>query len=277
MAVRLLTVEQHQEVVKRLVAHVRRLKSTQHHSAGFEYTSLMVCFLMHNTGSVDALLRLQESLGSTWFPVTAGYIITRSMFETDVTAHYITHDRAVRSQQYISYGRVLKKRQMDACAKHRKSNNDSWREGMELEWQTHWASKEQEINSKYKCVQSKFERVTRKGKTVPFKNWSGKSIREMAVEVDHEEAYDVFYSHLSSFTHANVHLADRFLRVEEDAPLWSHRADESDVGFVFRYAAIFLTCFLELFGKEFDLWDSDQIHACWDFDGTQNAPGKPGR
>jgi hypothetical protein len=35
---------------------------------------------------------------------------------------------------------------------------------------------------------------------------------------------------------------------------------------VFRYAAIFLTCFLELFGQQFGLWDKSEIKECWVFD-----------
>jgi hypothetical protein len=97
-------------------------------------------------------------------------------------------------------------------------------------------------------------------------NWSGKSLRQMAVDVHHEEAYDIFYADLSSFAHADVRLADRFLRTTGPELAWSQRASDVDVGFVFRYAAIFLTCFLELFGQQFGLWEESQIEECWRFD-----------
>jgi hypothetical protein len=46
---------------------------------------------------------------------------------------------------------------------------------------------------------------------------------------------------------------------------------------VFRYAAIFLTCFLELLGKEFGLWDPSKVQACWDADGGERrCPEGPG-
>ena len=53
---------------------------------GFEYTSLMLCFLLHNLSSAETLLQLSSSFGNDWFPVTVGYTIARTMFETDVTA-----------------------------------------------------------------------------------------------------------------------------------------------------------------------------------------------
>ena len=76
----------------------------------------------------------------------------------------------------------------------------------------------------------------------------------MAVEVDHVEAYDIFYSELLSFTHVDVYLANRFLRVRADGPVWSQRADEGDVGNVFRHAACVLTCHLELFSRQLKTW-----------------------
>jgi len=63
-------------------------------------------------------------------------------------------------------------------------------------------------------------------------------------------------------------MANRFLQlnglVEGDGPAWSMRADEFDVGNVFRYVATFLTCFLELLGKEFGIWDETQVRSCWE-------------
>jgi hypothetical protein len=86
----------------------------------------------------------------------------------------------------------------------------------------------------------------------------------MAIEVDHEEAYDIFYAELSSFTHVDVNLANRFLRIGPDGLSWSQRPSQFDVGNVFRYAAIFLTCFLELFAEKFDVWSKDEVRKCWD-------------
>jgi hypothetical protein len=268
MAIKALTLEQHQQVVERLVKLASSVSSLPRHSAGIEYTSLMTCFLFHNLTCAKALRALSQSMGNDLFPSSAGYGLVRSLFETEVTAHYIAAEPRERSRRYIDFVNVLNKREMDACAKHRTSKNDSWREGMELTWKAHWAPREQEVNRRYAAVLAQFQKTDRKGRVSEFRNWSGKDIRTMAVEVDHEEAYDVFYSFLSSFAHADIHLADRFLKVGTQGPEWSMRADELDVGNVFRYAATFFTCFLDLVGAQFHTWQEHQTRACWDLDGA---------
>ena len=45
---------------------------------------------------------------------------------------------------------------------------------------------------------------------------------------------------------------------------WSQKPDEFDVANVFRYAATFLACFLELYGNEFGVWDSAKVRGCWE-------------
>jgi len=265
MAVKLLTVEQHQEVLKRLVSlGKQRCVQIPIHSAGEEYTSLMICLLMHNLSAGQSILRLAESFGDEWFPATVGYSIVRPMFEIDVTSHYITQAPKERSRQYIEFCAVLNKRNMEACSKHRKSNNASWREGMELVWQHHWAPREKEVQKKFDAVLPQFTRKENPRKGELFENWSGKSIRKMASEVDHLEAYDVFYSELSSFTHGNVHLADRFLQTRPDGPVWSQRSNEFDIGNVFRHAATFLTCNMELFSQQFKILSDAEIENCWE-------------
>lgn len=259
-----MTIEQHQEVLQRLHDlgrnHANRI---HHHSVGIEYTSLMICFFLHNLSVAETLLRLAGSFGHAWFPVTVGYTITRTMFETDVTAHYIAKDPVERARRYIEFGRVLNKNKMDAHSKHRKSKDPQWREDMSLVWGNYWASRERDVVEKANAVVPKFTQTNKKGKQTIFRNWSGKSLRQMAVEVDHEEAYDIFYAELSSFVHVDVHHADRFLQNQADGPTWSQRADEFDVGNVFRYAATFYTCFLELFGSQFNTWPEEAVRNCW--------------
>ena len=265
MAVKFLTVEQHQEVLKRLVSlGKQRCSQIPIHSAGHEYTSLMICFLMHNLSAAESLLCLAKSFGNEWFPATVGYSIVRPMFEIDVNAHYITQMPKERPRQYIEFCAILNKRRMEACAKHRKSSDASWREGMELEWQHNWAAREKEIQKKFDAVLSQFTRKENPRKGELFENWSGKSIRKMASEVDHVEAYDIFYSELSSFTHANVHLADRFLQHRADGLIWSQRSNEFDIGNVFRHAATFLTCNMKLFGQQFKTLSDAEIENCWE-------------
>lgn len=259
-----LTVEQHQDVVRRLYQLGTSVEGVTDHPAGLEYTSLMMCFLMHNLSSANALLKLERAVGNQWFPVCVGYVIVRTMFETDVTAHYISQRPVDRARQYIDFGAVLEKQRLDACAKHRTSRDASWREGMALEWQYHWASRESEVNHRFAAVAPQFSRTDRRGKQTMFRNWSGKTIRQMAEEVDHLEAYDRFYAELSSFAHVDVHLADRFLQRRHDGFIWSPRAVESDVANVFRYAACFLTCYLKLFAQQFSTWSEEDVQKCWD-------------
>jgi hypothetical protein len=264
MPVRLLTTEQHQDVLRRLIDLARSINGTNAHREGWEFTSLMVCFLMHQVGAAEALLKLAKQMTNDWFPATAGYVIVRSLFETDVTAHYLAAQPKDRVPRYIEFEHITKKQRMDACAKHRQSANQSWREGMDLEWRHHWASIEVEVNADYQRVLPLFQPTNGNGRGGAVRNWSGKSIRQMAIEVDHEAAYDIFYADLSSFTHVDVNLANRFLRLKDGDVKWSQKPHEFDVGNVFRYAATFLTCFLELYGKEFRVWDSAKVRGCWE-------------
>ena len=261
MAIRPLNTEEHRNVLKRLFGLAQTVDIIHPHSAGMEYTSLMVSFLKHNITAADCVLRLYDLYGDDYFPATVGYTIVRTMFEIDVTAHYISRDRSVRANQYIEFGSVLKKQRMDACGKHRNSKNPNWREAMEEAWRHDFEPTQKEINSKYDAVCSIFMSHNKKGQAV--KNWSGKTIRQMAVEVDHEESYDLFYADLSSFTHADVRLADRFLRLNTEGISWSSRPRDSDIGGVFRYADIFLNCYLLFFGREFNAWPENSVEKCW--------------
>lgn len=257
----LLTTDEHRQVLDRLVKMIGKSDGTKIHAAGVEYTSLMVCFLLHSKGSAESILALHERFGEEWFPATTGYVIVRSLFEVDVLAHYISRDRAARSSRYIVYEHVLNKRMMDTVSKLRTSPNQSWADGMKLTFDHGYAPRQATIDAEYARVRSQFEDA--KGK--PLRSWSGKSIREMAAEVDHAEAYDVFYADLSSFTHVSVNLANRFLRLKPGDIGWSQRANEFDVASVFRYGAVFLTCLMEHFGAEFGTWSEKEVRDCWHF------------
>ena len=262
-----LTSKQCQEVLRRLVDFGKRQADTiPFHQAGVEYTSLMICFLLHNLSAAETLLRMSASFGDDWFPVTVGYAITRTMFEADVTAHYISQEPANRARQYIAFGAVLNKRQMDTCLEHRSSKDPQWRESMSLLWQHHWGPRQADVTNKFDAVAPQFTRKRRDGRAQLLRNWSGLQLREMAAEVDHVEAYDVFYAELSSFAHTDVHLADRFLQRRPDGPVWSQRAEGADVGNVFKHAANFLTCYLELIGRQFKTWTEAPVHACWNIE-----------
>ena len=216
-----LTLEQHQEVVHRLCNLVRNhVHRIPYHSSGIGYPSVMMCFLQHNLSVAETLLRLAGVVSNEWFPVTVGYTIVRTMFEIDVNAHYITKDPLNRALQYMEFGRVLNKRKVDVCSKHRNSKDPQWQEFTNLMWNQHWARQERDVIGKYEAIAAKFTHKDKKGKR-PFQNWSGKSLRQMAEDVNHLEAYDIFYAELSSFAHGDVHLSDRFLRHDNDGHIWT--------------------------------------------------------
>ncbi len=265
MGIRALTNEQHTRVLENLVSLGRSIQETgpSYHLAGPEYTSLMVCFLMHNITVAQSLLKLLEVFKEEFFPTTMGFVAVRSMFEADVNAHYISLSPVERSRQFIDFEAVLEKQQMDRWHKHRASNKEDWEEAMNEAWAKAWLPRKDEIERRFVSVQGRYQRTSSKGKAQTFANWSGKSLRELAVLVDHEEAYDVFYSDLCSFAHVDVRLANRFLRISRDGLSWTQRALQPDIGGVIRYAAIFLDCFLRLFGKEFGNWDESDIQECW--------------
>lgn len=265
MSIKGLTVNQHQQLVARLATLARQVDGVKYNRAGAEYSSLMVCFLLHNLGATEALLRLASSFGYEWFPVTTGYVIDRSVFETMITARYIAQDPVHRSRQYTQYERVIDKKRVDAFLKHRNTQHEVWHEYIDIALTNDPSLDATKIDARYKPVENLFHRTAKSGKRIPFRSWSGKSIREMAVEIDHEIEYDIFYSELSLFAHTNVPLANRFLRIRSDGLSWSQKSTEFDVGNVFRHAAIFFSCFLRLFGEEFNAWPDSAVTNCWEF------------
>jgi hypothetical protein len=262
-----LTVDEHLDVLQRLVDLGRRTMDCKsritYHQAGVEYTSLMMCFFLHNLSASETLLRILSSFGKEWFPVGASYVIVRTMFEIDVNAHYITTSPTDRARQYINFEAIFRKRRMEECKKHRSSKSPQWQEAMRLEWQHYWTPREEVTNKKYDEVVPIFTCANKKGKVTTSKNWAGKTLYQMAVEVDHSEAYDIFYSELSSFVHADVRLANLYLGSDSDGLLWSQRAKECNVANVFRYAAIFMTCFLKLFSEQFNTYTKEDVDRCW--------------
>ena len=99
------------------------------------------------------------------------------MFETDVTAHYITNDPTERVRQYIDFAAILNKRKMDVCKQHRNSKDPQWHEAMDILWQNHWAHREQDVIVKFNRRVDRFTRVNRNGKTAVVQNWAGKTLR----------------------------------------------------------------------------------------------------
>ncbi len=214
------------------------------HEAGMEYTSLMVCFLLHNISAAKSLLVLYDHYGNKNYPATVGYNIARTMFEIDVTAHYISKEPSLRAGQYIDFGWILKMRDLQ-----------NYTSPIPNEYK-------KEIERNYKIVQSQFEKEGRNGKKKVSLNWSGLNIREMAACVGHEKAYLSFYSHLSSYAHADIRLSDSFIRLSPNEIAWSSAPGLVDTANVFWFASNFMNCYLKLFGKEFNIWKEAEVEQC---------------
>jgi len=269
MAIKFLTVKKHQHVLSRLLAVGRSVNGAATYAADPEYLSLMVCFLMHEMSAAESILCLYQSFSVEWFPATVGYLIARSMFETDVTAHYISQQSSDRVHRYILFEHILNKSEMDTCARQRAAKIPS---GVKL-WtrcgNINGRRGNKRSTLRYDEVRRHFESAGKSGRARAYRNWSGKNIREMAVEVAHEEAYDVFYAELSSFTHADIQLANRFLRLGTGGMSWSQRAREFDVGNVLRHAASFSDLLPgALFGRQIGAWDQRTVNACWNVEDT---------
>lgn len=258
-------VQHHREVLERLCV-LAQVEGVATHEAGLKFTSVMLSFLMHNVASARSLLTWLDAAGDEWFPVAQAYAVARVMFETDVAAHCICDSPAENAHRYILFEHVLAKRAMDACKRHLDSEDAGWREAMSIEWESHWAERQPAVDAAFDQVKSQFTRPN--GQL--FNNWSGRSLRSMAQEVAHLEAYDTFYARLSSFAHGDVLSMNRFLRLSPDGPFWTQRANWPDVGEVLHDAASFLACFLSLFGQQFGTWDDAAVEACWSPAGGSN-------
>jgi len=233
------------------------------HPVGWEYSSLMRCFLLHILTSVEIMLKLYQD-SPDYFPVTNAYILLRSMFELNITARYISQDPRRRSTAYIDYGCVLSRRRFEKHLKHRNTKREEWRDLVRAMLSYEFNPKRrQEISQNYEKVRQKFEFVDKKGRVRQFPNWANKSLRQMANEVDHDLEYDLLYSKYSDITHGTVRLADRFLKIRHRRMSWSTGSQEPDVAFLFRDVGGILSCFLLLLGRQFRLQLDEDIKKCW--------------
>lgn len=259
MALKYLNEEQHIKVVSNLIDFQQRINPNKTHKAGIPYTSLMNSFLAHNMASATSLVRLRMD-ANEWFPASVGYAIARTMFEVNINAHYISLDPEKRSNQYIQFEHVLKYQLMNNYKELSRIPNSQWEEI----WIAQWRDKEIEITSRFNQVKSMFTHKTCKRSI--FRKWSDLSLWEMAKEVDHSEAYKTMYEELCSYSHADVNLANKYIRLNPKGITWTQKSKYFERANVFRYVATFLTCFLELYGKELGGWSEDEVRECWNVD-----------
>lgn len=228
------------------------------HVEGFKYTSLMMCFGSHIYVSIGALLHLKKHFEEC-FPTTVGFVILRTMFEVLIEAHYISKDPKARVDAYIDYGTVLNYQRYERFKKYQDSGNELLRFWIKSQLNTLGNKK---VDESFQKIKTNFEYKDKHGKRKLFQNWAGKSLKDKAREVDHELEYDHYYTNFSNFTHANIKLADRFLKFGETGSYWSIKAEDSDVGFIFLYASELFACYLSLMNKQFNLGIEYEINDC---------------
>jgi hypothetical protein len=231
------------------------------HYAGLEYISLMVSFLLHFCSTIDAMLSLWK-LNPNIFPVSNALVLTRCLFEVNVTALYISDLPKERAISFIEYHNILRMQAFHRLSKHKDSDKAQLSSYITAILQQEYIPDQKTIEQEYARVKAQFEFTDRNGKLRPFSNWANKSLKEIAQAVNHEIEYDLFYPELSEFTHSTVHLADLFLKSKHWPPQWSTHADEDNIDLVFAYASEFFSCFLSRFAQEFKLNLQKEIDSC---------------
>ena len=269
MSVPLLTSEQHFRILRDLRNLASRPASLL--CDGDPYPILMQAFKDHQTSCTDVILLLWDHFKEDRFPVAPACLIARSMFETDVNAHYIAKDRASRAKQYLDYECILYKIEMEVCASLRNSAQKSWKDGMDLVWRSKWEPSKDLVNRRFNQVKDGYRKGHKRAnheEAASFDrrdyadNWAGISLYKMAELVDHIEPYRYFYSFLSSFTHADVRLVSTYI-----ARSHSHQTPENDrhsfdVWTVSQHAVSFFMCFLKFYARETGSWTENDVEQC---------------
>lgn len=255
------TIIDKRKTLENLIKLAKSEKAISIHPVGVEYTAIMSSFLIHMISAAESLLKLSQSYRDEWFPVTVGNTIVRPMFEVDVNARYITKNPKEYALKFVEFDRVIEYKYMNAIKKQLKSENKAWSTGLQIAYENNWKEKNTEIENNFKEVESKFTQTSNGKKRLQY-NWSGISIRKMSGEVDLEEMYDIFYSNLSNYTHANVSIIRSILKNNPETIEFSMSPNIRELESVFNYAVIFLTSFLELYGEQFKSWSISDINNC---------------
>jgi len=231
----------------------------------------MRAFKDHQTSCADVLLLLWDRFKEDRFPMASACLIARSMFETDVNAHYITMDGERRAKQYLDYERILHKTEMEVCASLRNSPDESWKSGMDLVWKSKWSPNQDLVNKRFEEVKDRYrkrsgpsdqEKDTAFDHRHFFNNWSGITLFKMAELVDHVEPYRYFYTFLSSFTHVDVRLASTYIERSSSHSTSKDDRRAFDVWTVSQHAVSFFMCFLKLYGRETKSWTEGDVDRC---------------
>lgn len=133
-------------------------------------------------------------------------ILSRSLFELAITTVYISADESnARAQRYFDYDWVIR----DEMYNHLLSTDEL----------------KAELEKRTVGTDAKVEEVQRRAKEVRAgytadelrkRNWSGKSIRDMAIDVGREDAYKTAYRLQCSLAHSDITVADNYIKETGD-------------------------------------------------------------
>lgn len=145
---------------------------------------------MNRGGQLLASMRAMLKTHATY----AGPAIIRAMFELALQFEYLLRDPGARSQRYLDFTWVTRKKLMDCNLR-----NPGGPIGESLANSAMRAEGEALIKKKYEEVSPPF----RKGKNRDWDNWYCKSLYDLAKELEWDREYDRCYRLCASWTHGD--------------------------------------------------------------------------
>ena len=118
-------------------------------------------------------------------------VLLRSLLELVISAGYISKDPYKRTNLFIEYDIVARKRMHDRA--------------IEIYGEKNLKINSEALKEKYNRVKDNYKQKSR---------WSDKSIIGMAKEAGLEDVYNLFYSQHSDFVHSNIRTIDNFLHID---------------------------------------------------------------
>lgn len=154
-----------------------------------DYQRLAFAFVCKSAKSYRAALRLvEQGLGEP------ALILVRSIFDDLVNLAYVSKDPDVRTDLFLEFSQLEKKRHLDNLEKAARVNKKYYSQLKELR-----AVWEKEFRGEYLKALPKFRKRA---------GWSGKTLREMAAgDAELTELYYTLYLYASGYAHGNSALA----------------------------------------------------------------------
>lgn len=146
-----------------------------------------------------------ELLASREYGSEAG-IVLRAMFEAVVNLLWISKDPETRLQRYTAFQLFDSQKYRDMVSKGETTSNFT---DTEIE----------KIKTEFVRFQQDAQKI---GQEFGFKkrqHWSGKSLKEMAKEIDWSERYDYLYRMYSDITHSNILSLRDYVTVDDSGSM----------------------------------------------------------